>query len=71
MQLPSCASPVLLLLLVPLLPLCLGQCKVAEDQGGAEYTRGILVGSVQCVTLGQKENQTFVLADYLIFMKKN
>ena len=32
---------------------------------------GILVGSVQCVTLGQKENRTFVLADYLILMKKN
>ena len=35
------------------------------------YNRGILVGSVQCVTLGQKENQTFVLIDYLILMKKN
>ena len=35
-----------------------------------EPWRGILVGSVQCVTLGQKENQIFVSFDYLILMKK-
>ena len=39
MQLLSCPSHVLLLLLLlTLLPLYLGQCRVAEDQGGAEYT---------------------------------
>ena len=39
MQLPSCSSHfLLLLLLLSLLPLSLGQCRVAGDQGGAEYT---------------------------------
>ena len=41
MQQPPCPSPallLLLLLLLSLLTLSLGQCRVAEEPGGAEYT---------------------------------
>ena len=38
MQQPPCPALLLLLLLLSLLPLSLGQCRVAEEPGGAEYT---------------------------------
>ena len=38
MQQPPSPTLLLLLLLLSLLPLSLGQCRVAEEPGGAEYT---------------------------------